>query len=309
MPKRRRDDEDHDEDEEADPEPWDGSPALLYLPTLFPSAYSEITSLADRAVLAITEQLHLAANDSQPWLRPTVIHLVNDFFRHRRYVTRPTAENYRNQLEATKKATEHLLSQIRKIESSKRAETRDVADAPNAEVDNVVGIEPTGFSDMPRDSKHSVPRHELWALDSVMRRKIGMPLWKHGHSETTFEGLLEQVIVFCDSTSGRIQGARGARGQPDLFSLVAGLADIWSRLTGKRFTKNVTPIIGVEGMADPKVAEFKMPGPRFVSDIVRIFDPNIAFSEIRTALKSLQVNRVAPKLPTRRRPKSGQVPR
>jgi hypothetical protein len=100
-----------------------------------------------------------------------------------------------------------------------------------------------------------------------------------------FERILLKVILACQEAA-RVEGAAGARGRPDLLFAAAASADLWTELSGCRFPKSVAVIENVGG-ANPGFPEFKSPGPTFVGELLRAFDRQATFAEIRTALKSL----------------------
>jgi hypothetical protein len=185
------------------------------------------------------------------WLKDFLIESADQFLRIRSWMLMPNPETYRQHYRIIEAAAAHLLEEMKKPPLS-------VA--------------------QPFDS-------QLLGLTGFYLREDGpRPNDNHLHFDN-FERMLTHVISACRECF-KIEGAAGARGRRDLLFAAAASADLWTELSGCRFPKSVA-VIETVGGANPGFPEFKSPGPRFVAELLRAFDPDATFAEVRTALKGL----------------------
>jgi hypothetical protein len=183
-----------------------------------------------------------------------LVEIADDFLRTREWVALPGTDYYREHLVQIQAAAERLHQSIRQP-----------------------------------------PNDAIWYLASRVRREMGMELRQTSCTvegkllnPVGFEALLVQFIKICKASS-ITGGPRGPRPREDLVRAAAGLADLWTKLSGQRFPKTFYILQHAQGITNPEEPEFKSPGPEFVRKLLLGFDDSLTFAEIRTALKQMPV--------------------
>ena len=132
----------------------------------------------------------------------------------------------------------------------------------------------------------------LMEVAAFFQQKTGLPLWERSKSlprTVTLEGLLVRLAEACNEV-GPIVGTRGDRERTDIACAAADAATLWSELSGKRFSKNLSTSKKIQNAEYPWELEFDSAGPQFVRETIRALDPSVTFAEVRTALAKLPVN-------------------
>jgi hypothetical protein len=232
----------------------DGRPPQLLHRTLYPSTDAVVLG---RRVLQIAGPLienskEFAKADLSD-LEQDLVTAADNFLRVRQWIELPHSEVYRGHAIAFQTAAKELLRVVRE----------------------------------PR-------KEEIWDLTDRIYHKTGLPLRQERRTSAGklleplgFEALLCQFISACETTV-MTQGKRGCRARLDLVSAASDLADLWSKLSGTPFKKGLRPM-PKQAWVDSTKPEFKSLGPRFVHLLLPAFDPNVTFTETRTALKAVPV--------------------
>jgi hypothetical protein len=234
----------------------DGRPPWFRHRTLLPAP--EALDLAKRVlpvvIQAIEKNKRCSKVDPGDWLEDYLVNIADEFLRARRYRLLPKSDYYREYVDEIRASAESLLALIRQA-----------------------------------------PNDAVWDLTLRVRREMGLELRQTTRTVDGklldlrgFEATLDQFIRICEASSNIAKGP-GPRRRDDLVCAAAGLADLWTKLTGQRFPKTLSVLEGISGLASPGEPEFKSPGPRFVRELLPAFDGNVTFAEVRTALKHMHV--------------------
>jgi hypothetical protein len=135
------------------------------------------------------------------------------------------------------------------------------------------------------------PEEAVWTLIERTPRAIGMELRQKPPTRQSFETLLVKFIEAC-RTAANIEGRRGDRGRPDLVCAAVSMAKLWSRFSGKRFSKSVATTKKVPSTTRPGEFEFDAPGSQFIRELLPAFDPKISFAQVWTAIKAIPVKQL-----------------
>lgn len=135
----------------------------------------------------------------------------------------------------------------------------------------------------------STDRKLLWDIARRTRQELSISLRNDlvQRDENSLENILLKFVGICEASS-QIEGRAGAPPSPGLADLAKDLAAIWLDLTGKSFPKNLTAT--QDPIKDPEPI-FKSPGACFVREMIRVFNPALTFSEVKTALSSMPVQK------------------
>jgi hypothetical protein len=229
----------------------DGRPFWARHPTLFPS--QKAIELAQRALPVamklIEQDKTLPQAAPGDWLEEHLTQVADEFLRTQQWMGLPGPEHYRENLMQIQASAEDLLQRIRQV-----------------------------------------PYEAVWDLAFRMQHEMRIELRQAKRTvegellpPTGFEALLVQFVAVCKAASDT-EGKRGRRPRKDLECAAAGLADLWTKLSGKRFPKTIGVI-----KENPAGPQFGSRGPQFVRELLPAFDESVTFAEIRTALKQMPV--------------------
>ena len=78
----------------------------------------------------------------------------------------------------------------------------------------------------------------------------------------------------------QVRHPAGVLGKPHLKKACSSMIIVWEELTGERFKRTFEDV--------PSVQEFVAAGPRFIHTVLREIDPELKFSAIKAALKTVE---------------------